>query len=146
MYDEKTLLKQDEVVDKVGIFVKRILAKYFMPECQLLFQEKHDPVTGTRMGMKEPLKILINNAGENGENPIQGVTEVIMSLTETPASVIITNSKSRVKIVFKVFLLVKYQDMAAPGLIVLPDDIGTKCYTSVDLTVSQHKDHDQPRY
>ena len=145
MYDEKTLQKQDEVVEKVGIFVKRILAKFFMPECQMLFQEKRDPVTGVHMGVKEPLKLFIYNAGENGENPIQGITEVIMSLTETPASVIITNSKSRIKIVFKVFLLVKYQDMAAPCLIVLPDDLGTKCYTSVDLTISQHKDHDQPR-
>ena len=145
MYEEKPLLKQEEVVEKVGIYVKRILAKYFMPECQLLFQEKCDPVSGVHMGVKEPLKLFINNAGENGENPIQGVTEVIMSLTEQPASVIITNSKSRIKIVFKVFLLVKYQDMAAPSLIVLPDDLGSKCYTSVDLTTSQHKDNDQPR-
>lgn len=145
MYDEKTLQKQDEVAEKVGIYVKRILAKYFMPECQLLFQEKKDAATGVHMGVKEPLKLFIYNAGENGENPIQGVTEVIMSLTETPASVIITNSKCRIKIIFKVFLLVKYQDMAAPSLIVLPDDIGTKCYTSVDLTISQHKDHDHPR-
>jgi len=145
MYEEKTLQKQDENLEKVGIFVKRILAKYFMPECQLLFQEKRDPATGTCMGAKEPLKLYIYNAGEGGENPIQGVTEVIMSFTETPSSVIITNSKARVKIIFKVFLLVKYQDMAAPSLIVLPDDIGAKCYTSADLSAPQRKDHDQPR-
>ena len=145
MYDEKPLPKQEEIEEKVGIYVKRILAKYFMPECQMLFQEKCDAATGVHMGAKEPLKLFINNAGENGENPIQGVTEVIMSLTEQPTSVIITNTKSRVKIVFKVFLLVKYQDMAAPSLIVLPDDLGTKCYTAVDLTSPQHKDNDHPR-
>lgn len=145
MYDEKTLLKQDDITEKIGIYVKRILAKYSMPECQVLFQEKCDPATGTRMGVKEPLKLFIHNAGENGENPIQGVSEVILSVTEPPTNVIITNNKSRVKIVFKVFLLAKYQDMAAPSLIVLPDDIGEKCYTSVDLTSPQHKDHDQPR-
>jgi hypothetical protein len=145
MNDEKSFAKQEEMTEKVGIFVKRILAKYYVPECQVLFQEKIDPITGAHTGVKEALKLFMNNAGENGENPIQGITEVIMSLTETPSSVIITNTKSRVKIIFKVFLLVKYQDMAAPSLIVLPDDIGTKCYTSADLTIPQHKENDHPR-
>ena len=145
MNDEKSFAKQEETTEKVGIFVKRILAKYYIPECQVLFQEKIDPITGAHTGVKEALKLFMNNAGENDDNPIQGITEVIMSFTETPSSVIITNTKSRVKIIFKVFLLVKYQDMAAPSLIVLPDDIGTKCYTSVDLTIPQHKDNDQPR-
>ncbi|RCX10505.1 hypothetical protein DFR58_1284 [Anaerobacterium chartisolvens] len=145
MYDENIVSRQDGANEKYGIFVKRILAKYFAPESQLLFQEKRDPATGLQMGVKEPLKLYINNAGENGEHPVQGITEIIMNLNETPSNIIISNTKSRIKIIFKVFLLIKYQDLGTPSLIVLPDDIGTKCMSQYDLSEAQHKSHNQPK-
>jgi len=145
MIDERMLSRHEELTEKVGIFVKRILAKYVAARKQMLFQEKRDAATGNPTGIKEPLVLYINNSDENCEYPVQGITEVIVSLTEPPQDVIISNSKSRIKITFKVFLLVKYQDIAVPNLIVLPDDIGIKCMTQYDLSVPQHKDHGFPK-
>ena len=145
MDDENTIYGKENSSEKIGIFVKRMLAKYLAVESQMLFQEKRDTATGEPLAVKEPLRIYINNAGGNGENSLQEITEVIMSLTEAPSDVIISNSKSRIKVTFKVFLLVKYQDLTIPSLIVLPDDIGDKCMTQYDLTMPQHVNNGSAR-
>lgn len=129
---------------KLDIFVKRILCKYFGPNTQIFFQEHRNP-NGTPAGTKEPVKLYIDNAGNSNQHPVQCVTEVILSLIDCPTNTIICNSKSRVTITFKVFLLVKFQGVAAPSLIVLPDDIGTKVMTQYDLTQPQYKNHDNPK-
>lgn len=146
MYDDDIVIGQDDDANgQLGILVKRILAKYTAAENQFFFQEKRDQVTGNGTGMKEPVRLYIRNAGENGEFPVQDITEVITSLTDTPSNFIVSNNKSRIKISFKIFLLVKHQDVVAPSLIVLPDDIGAKCTTQYDLTIPQHKSHDYPK-
>jgi len=76
---------------------------------------------------------------------VQCISEVILSLIECPTNIIICNSKSRISITFKVFLLVKFQGLAAPSLIVLPDDIGTSVMTQYDLTLPQNKNHATPK-
>jgi len=138
-------LKIQQEPQQLDIFVKRILARYFSPDTQILFQEGVDRKTGAPNGKKEPVVLYINNAGDFNQYPVQCVTEVILSLVDCPTNTIICNSKSRIVIAFKVFLLVKFQGVTTPSLIVLPDDIGTKVMTEVDLTQPQHKNHDFPK-
>lgn len=137
-------LKIQQEPQQLDIFVKRILARYFAPDTQICFQEHRDLI-GTPTGTKEPVTLYIDNAGDYNQYPVQCVTETIFSLIDIPTNTIICNSKSRITITFKVFLLVKYQNVAAPGLIVLPDDIGTKVMTQYDLTQPQNKNHTTPK-
>ncbi|KPU43426.1 hypothetical protein OXPF_28670 [Oxobacter pfennigii] len=130
---------------QLDIFVKRILAKYFGPNTQILFQEGIDPRTGNPNGKKEPVVLFIDNAGDAFQFPVQCVSELILSIVDCPTNTIICNSKSRISITFKVFLLVKFQGVTAPSLIVLPDDIGTRVMTEVDLTQPQNQSNCIPR-
>lgn len=130
---------------QIDIYVKRILARYLGANTQILFQEHRDPITGLPDGTKEPVTLYIDNAGDLNQYPVQCITEVIQSLIGVPTNTIICNSKSRITITFKVFLLVKFQGLTAPKLIVLPDDIGTSVMTKYDLTQPQNKNHDYPK-
>ncbi|HBM81881.1 MAG: hypothetical protein QME45_14195 [Clostridiales bacterium] len=130
---------------QLDIFVKRILARYIGNNTQILFQEHRDPLTGLPDGTKEPVTLYINNAGVDSLNPVQCISEVILSLTDCPTNTIICNSKSRISISFKVFLLTKFQDVAAPSLIVLPDDMGTSVMTEYDLTQPQNISNTNPK-
>lgn len=129
----------------LNIFIKQILAKYKASQMQILFEEHRNPADDQPDGTKEPLILYINNAGLNHEFPVQCITEIILSLVSAPTNTIICNSKSRVTLTFKVFLLVKNQGVAIPELIILPDDIGTKCKTKYDMHDAQYKNHDYPK-
>lgn len=138
-------LKICQEPQQLDIYVKRILARYLGAGTQILFQEHRDPVTGIPDGTKEPLTLYIDNGGDSNQYPVQCISEVIQSLIGIPTNTIICNSKSRISFAFKVFLLVKFQGLAAPSLIVLPDDIGSKVMTEYDMTQPQNINHNVPK-
>jgi hypothetical protein len=142
MENEKNITQSSQPLD---ILAKRILTTYTKQNLQLLFEEKRNAQTGEPLGIKEPVTFYIYNAKQSEEHPVQCIQNVIFSLIEPPTNVIICNSKSRVQIKFKVFLLVKFQDVIIPSFIVLPDDISTKCITLYDLTIPQKKNHLFPK-
>jgi hypothetical protein len=122
--------------EMVHILVLKTLARFRSKDTQIFFQEKRDPVTGVRLGIKEPVTLFINNAGDFNEFPLECVQCVIVR-TDEPTWTSICGKKIRISIGFKVLLLVKFSGSNTFELITLPDDIGTSVTTLYDLSEVQ---------
>lgn len=110
--------------EQIDIYVKRILAKYTSEE-QILFSQ---PTIGMGPGpgcRKSPLGLCVyKKAVDDMLYGVKCITEVKICEWST-CQEIICNHKARLRITFKVFLCVKYEDNTY-GVIVLPDDQGIK--------------------
>jgi hypothetical protein len=120
----------------VNLLVLRATAKLEACDTQIFFQEKRDPVTGQRLGIKEPVTLFINNTGDFYQYPLECVQCVVVRLDE-PTWSYVCGKKVKVSVGFKVMLLVKYSGSESYELITLPDDIGIKCTTLYDLSEKQ---------
>ena len=108
--------------EQIDIYVKRILAK-FTSEEQILFSE---PIVGIGpCPRKTPLSLCIyKKFADDTYYGVKCITEVKICEWST-CQEIICNHKARLRITFKVFLCVKYEDNTY-GVVVLPDDNGIK--------------------
>jgi len=118
--------------EQIDIYVKRILAK-FTSEEQILF-------SGSTVGIgpsckKAPLRLCIfKKAVDDTCFGVKCITEVKICEWST-CQEIICNHKARLKIIFKVFLCVKFEDNTY-GVIVLPDDKGIKFCFQEDFPIA----------
>ncbi|NLX63273.1 MAG: hypothetical protein GX022_00615 [Clostridiaceae bacterium] len=120
----------------VNILTFRPLAKFKSKNTQIFFQEKRDPVTGERLGIKEPVTLFIDNAGDFFEYPLECIQCVVVR-TDEPQWSYICDDKIKISVGFKVILVVKFSGSNTYEIITLPDDIGVKCTTLYDLSVVQ---------
>ena len=121
----------------VNILALRPLAGFKAKDTQIFFQEKRDPVTGERLGIKEPVTLFIDNAGDFYEYPLECIQCVIVRFTDDPEWSYICDNRIKISVGFKVMLLVKFSGIDTYELITLPDDIGVKCTTLYDLSEIQ---------
>lgn len=108
--------------EQIDIYVKRILAKYTNEE-QILFSGQAAGISSC--SRKAPLSLCIyKKAADCTCYGVKCITEVKICEWST-CQEIICNHKARLRIIFKVFLCVKYEDNTY-GVVVLPDDEGCK--------------------
>ena len=120
----------------VNILTLRPLAKFQAEDTQIFFQEKRDPVTGERLGIKEPVTLFIDNAGDFYEYPLECIQCVVVR-TDEPEWSYICDDKIKISLGFKVILVAKFSGSNTFEIITLPDDIGIKCTTLYDLSEVQ---------
>jgi len=129
----------DFVMDKnckpVNILINKTKARFKEKNLQIFFQEKRDPVTGQRLGIKEPVTLFIDNAGPLNEFPLECIECVEVQLGEPSWSY--CANRIRIRIPFRIFLVVKFMDQGSYEMIVLPDDIGVRVTTLYDLSEPQ---------
>jgi|BioPla2DNA2_1021312.scaffolds.fasta_scaffold03603_10 hypothetical protein len=121
----------------VNILALRSLARYAECGVQVFFQEKRDPATGERLGIKEPVTLFIDNSGDFNEYPLECIECVMVRFTGPPEWSYICGKKIKVSIGFKVILLAKFSGSDTYEIINLPEDIGIRCTTLYDLTEPQ---------
>lgn len=129
-------MNSDEKKKLVNILVLKTLSRFKSKCTQIFFQEKRDPVTGERLGVKEPVTLFIDNAGDFNEFPLECIQCVIVP-TDEPTWSLICGKRIKISVGFKVLLLVKFAGSNTFELITLPDDIGTRVTTLYDLTEVQ---------
>ena len=122
---------------KVNILALRPLARFKACGTQIFFQEKRDPATGERLGIKKPVTLFIDNAGDFNEFPLECIKCLIVRFTQEPTWSYVCGKKVKTTVGFKIMLLVKFSDSNIYELITLPDDIGIKITTLYDLSEKQ---------
>jgi len=120
----------------INILALRSLARFESNSTQIFFQEKRNPVTGTRLGKKEPVTLFIDNAGDFNEYPLECI-QCVFVRTDEPTWSFICGKKVKITFGFKVILLAKFTGADSYEIITLPDDIGVKCTTLYDLSEVQ---------
>ena len=125
----------DKNCKPVNILINKTKARYKEKNLQIFFQEKRDPVTGQRLGIKEPVTLFIDNAGPLNEFPLECIECVEVQLGEPSWSY--CANRIRIRIPFRIFLVVKFMDQGSYEMIVLPDDIGVRVTTLYDLSEPQ---------
>lgn len=122
---------------KVNILALRPLARFKACGTQIFFQEKRDPATGERLGIKKPVTSFIDNAGDFNEFPLECIQCLIVRFTQKPTWSYVCGKKIKISVGFKIMMLVKFSDSNIYELITLPDDIGIKLTTLYDLSEKQ---------
>jgi len=125
----------DKNCKPVNILINKTKARYKEKNLQIFFQENRDPVTGQRLGIKEPVTLFIDNAGPLNEFPLECIECVEVQLGEPSWSY--CANRIRIRIPFRIFLVVKFMDQGSYEMIVLPDDIGVRVTTLYDLSEPQ---------
>lgn len=120
----------------INILALRALSRFEKNCTQIFFQEKRDPVTGARLGKKEPVTLFIDNAGAFNEFPLECI-QCVYVRTDEPTWSYICGKKVKITLGFKVILLAQFSGSNTYEIITLPDDIGVKCTTLYDLSEIQ---------